>query len=534
MECTSTKLTYGQTGFFSKIVTDYINEAPTLRSFYKFPVSMEGINASIKQRQQHPDHREVLVRELTKQYASLPAHELVNKNIQRLSNSTTFTICTAHQPCIFTGNLFFVYKILHVIKLARQCKEAMPGFDFVPVYYMGSEDADLDELGKIWLNGDQLSWDTKQTGAVGRMNTKGLDKLIFRIEGELSVLPFGKELVDLLRECYLGSKDIATATLKLVHALFAEYGLVVLQPDNSELKRVMIPLFEEDLFEQKSSSIVEKSIQALSDNYKVQANPREINLFYLKDSIRERFEKQDDQWKVVNTDISFSEKELKEELQNYPERFSPNVILRGVYQETILPNIAFIGGGGELAYWLEFKELFNHHNIPYPLLVLRNSFLVIEKKWRDKMERIGFAERDIFKTKQALLNELVKRESQQQVTLLEEVNNADEYYGHLKSIAGNIDETLVTHVNALQTRALKSLLDLEKKLLRAEKKKFDNQNRQIINIKSALFPQDSLQERIDNFMPYYAKWGRSFIRIVLDNSLTTEQQFVVLTEKDSH
>ena len=531
MECTSTYLPYGQTGYFSKIVVDYIDQALALQSFYKFPVSEDGLRASVLARQQFPGNRALLVQELTRQYSRLPAHEEVQQNIEKLLDERTFTICTAHQPCIFTGSLFFIYKILHAVKLARQCKASMPGYDFVPVYYMGSEDADLDELGNIWLNGEQLAWDTKQTGAVGRMNTKGLDKLIYRIEGELSVLPFGNELAKLLKDCYLNSADIATATLKLVHTLFAEYGLVVLLPDNPELKKAMLPVFEEDLFEQKSSSIVEQSIGALSKNYKVQANPREINLFYLKDTIRERFERQGEQWKVVNTNISFSEAQLKEELYNHPERFSPNVILRGIFQETILPNIAFIGGGGELAYWLEFKDLFNYHKVPYPLLILRNSFLVIEKKWNEKISKVGFTNRDIFKSEQVLLNELVKRESQQQVTLLEEVSNADEYYGHLKNIAGNIDETLVTHVSALQTRALKSLLDLEKKLLRAEKKKFDGQNRQIVNIKSALFPQNNLQERIDNFMPYYAKWGKSFINVIFENSLTLEQQFVILTEK---
>ena len=491
---------------------------------------MEGIKASIAARQQYTGNRGLLVQELQKQYAQLASHDLVNQNIQKLSDNTTFTICTAHQPCIFTGNLFFVYKILHAIRLARECKIAMPEYNFVPVYYMGSEDADLDELGKIWLSGEPLVWDAKQSGAVGRMKTKGLEKLIYRIEGELSVLPYGKELVALLKDCYLNGTDIATATLRLVHSLFGEYGLIVLLPDNRELKRVMIPVFEEDLFEQKSSSIVEESIGGLSENYKVQANPREINLFYLKDNLRERFERDGDRWRVVNTDMSFSKDELREELHNFPERFSPNVILRGVFQETILPNIAFIGGGGELAYWLEFKNLFDYHQVPYPLLVLRNSFLVIEKKWKDKIARIGFAETDIFKNQEALLNELVKRESQQQVTLLEEVNNADEYYGHLKSIAGNIDETLVTHVSALQTKALKSLLDLEKKLLRAEKKKFDNQNRQIINIKSALFPNNNLQERVDNFMPYYAKWGKNFLYQVLENSPALEQEFVIITE----
>ena len=532
MDCTSTTLPYGQTGYFSKIVVDYINGSPDLEPFYQYPVSMKGLAASIAARKQFTGNRPLLVRELKRVYAALPSHQEVYGNIEKLSDDRTFTICTAHQPCIFTGTLFFIYKILHVIKLAKECKASMPDYNFVPVYYMGSEDADLDELGKIWLNGEQLTWDTKQTGAVGRMNTKGLDKIIYRIEGELSVLPFGHELISLLKDCYLSSPDITTATFKLVHALFAEYGLVVFLPDNPEYKKAMIPVFEEDLFQQKSSAIVEQSITALSKNYKVQANPREINLFYLKDNIRERFEREDDQWKVVNTEIIFSRDELKQELYSNPERFSPNVILRGIYQETILPNIAFIGGGGELAYWLEFRNLFEYHNVPYPLLVLRNSFLYIEKKWKEKIEKIGFTETDIFKSQDLLLNELVRRESQQQITLLEEVSNADEYYGHLKSIAGNIDETLVTHVSALQTRALKSLLGLEKKLLRAEKKKFDDQQRQIVNIKSALFPQNSLQERIDNFMPFYARWGKEFIDMILKKSLTQEQEFVVLTEEE--
>ena len=531
MDCTSTNLAYGQTGYFSKIVIDYIEQAAALKPFYKFAVSMEGIRAAISERRRFSGHRQVLVDQLGLQYSAVSPHPLVDENVAKLSDERTFTICTAHQPCIFTGSLFFVYKILHAVKLAQQCKAEMPEYDFVPVYYMGSEDADLDELGKIWLSGEQLNWETKQTGSVGRMKTKGLDKILYRIEGELSVLPFGKELVSLLRDCYLNSPDISTATLKLVHALFADYGVVVVIPDNAALKELMIPVFEEDLFNQKSSAIVEQSIESLSKNYKVQANPREINLFYLKDDLRARFEREEEEWRVVNTDISFSEDQLRKELYDHPERFSPNVILRGIFQETILPNVAFIGGGGELAYWLEFKNLFAHYKVPYPVLILRNSFLIVQKKWRQKIEKIGFSEQDIFKSQQELLNDLVKRESQQQITLLEEVNNADEYYGHLKNIAGNVDETLVVHVTAMQTRALKSLLSLEKKLLRAEKKKFDDHHRQIVTIKSALFPDDNLQERIDNFMPYYALWGKEFINSIFANSLTLEQEFVILKER---
>ena len=192
MECTSTNLPYGQTGYFSKIVVDYINQAPALRAFYKHPVSEEGLRASIAARQQYAGNRTLLVHELKRQYSQVPSHDLVQQNIEKLAEDRTFTVCTAHQPCIFTGSLFFIYKILHAIKLAGECKSLMPEYNFVPVYYMGSEDADLDELGKIWLSGEALTWDTKQTGAVGRMNTKGLEKLIYRIEGELSVLRIRK------------------------------------------------------------------------------------------------------------------------------------------------------------------------------------------------------------------------------------------------------------------------------------------------------------------------------------------------------
>src|SRR5687767_6682881 len=212
MDCTSTKLPYADTGYFSKLVVDYLNQAAPLQSFYQHPVSKEGMRAAIKNRQSVHHHRQLLTDELTKQYANLPASSPVQENIKKLGSENTFTITTAHQPAIFTGTLYFVYKILHTVKLAEQLKKDFPENDFVPVYWMGSEDADLDELGHIYLGGEKIVWETKQTGAVGKMQTKGLDKLIHRIEGELSVQPFGPSLIQLLRRCYLESPDIQTAT----------------------------------------------------------------------------------------------------------------------------------------------------------------------------------------------------------------------------------------------------------------------------------------------------------------------------------
>jgi bacillithiol biosynthesis cysteine-adding enzyme BshC len=531
MDWTSTHLPYRQTGYFSRIITDYLDQAATLSPFYSHAVTKEGFRDAIEARQRAPINRKVLVDALREQYAGVKPAPQVEQNITRLAEENTFTVVTAHQPAIFTGHLYFIYKILHTIRLADSLRQQYPSAHFVPVFYMGSEDADLEELGNIYLGGEKLVWDTKQTGAVGRMKPKGLEKLIFRIEGELSVQPFGKELVGLLKEVYLESPDIQTATFRLIHQLFAEYGLVVLIPDRASLKQLVIPVFEDDLFGHQPSEIVSKTIAQLAVHYKVQANPREINLFYLKDDIRGRIEQVDENFIVHTTELQFTKEELREELHSYPERFSPNVILRGLFQETILPNIAFIGGGGETAYWLELKGLFEHYQTPFPVLVLRNSFLLVERQWKEKMEKAGLGVADLFRPVEELLNGLVKRESQQTLNLEEEIAVANRYYESLKKLARPVDPTLEQHVTALQTRAVEPLRILEKKLLKAEKRKFGDLQRQLQALKSALFPQGGLQERVENFMPWYAKRGPRFIHDLYIHSPVLEQEFVVLVEK---
>ncbi|HEX7846853.1 MAG TPA: bacillithiol biosynthesis cysteine-adding enzyme BshC, partial [Chitinophagaceae bacterium] len=384
MDCIATRIPYRQTNAFSNIILDYLDHAEALKKFYAQPPSLQGIQKAIEERKKFTTNREVLVQELKKQYEAVSVSEQTKKNIESLLSPKSFTITTAHQNNIFTGPLYFIYKIVHAIKLADHLNESLPGNHFVPVYYIGSEDADLDELNHIWLEGEKLVWKTKQKGAVGRMKVdKELTRLIRLIEGQISVLPHGEEIISLLKDSYSEGKTIQDATFHFVNSLFAEYGLVVLLPDNAALKKQMVAIFEDDLCNQTASAIVEASAKKLEEaGYKVQANPREINLFYLKDDLRERIEFVNGEWKVVNGSGKFSKEELLQELRDHPERFSPNVILRGLYQETILPNIAFIGGGGETAYWLQLKELFEHYKVPFPVLVLRNSFLVIEKKWQ--------------------------------------------------------------------------------------------------------------------------------------------------------
>ena len=532
MNFSSEFIDYTKTGFFSKTVADYISGDAGLKPFYQHPVSIDGVKAAIQQRKKINTDRKLLVDVLTKQYSNIKLTPKQQLNIQQLSNTDSFTITTAHQPNIFTGPMYFIYKILHTIKLSETLQKQLPENKFVPIYYMGSEDADLDELGHIYIDGEKFEWKTDQTGAVGRMKVDtALIELIQRIEGQLLIYPFGKEIIDLMKSFYKEGITIEQATFKLVNELFADYGLIILLPDNADLKRSFIPVIEKELKTEFSHKAVSETAAAFPTEYKVQASGRELNMFYLKDDKRERIEMHNAQFSILNFHLRLSETEIIKELNEHPERFSPNVILRPVFQEFILPNIIFIGGGGEIAYWLELKKVFEAVNVPYPMLIVRNSFMVIGKEIKTLAEKLQFTPIDLFKKEMDLLNILVKRDTDQRLTLEQEKKNICAIYKDIKSVVAPIDTTLNQHVQSLHLQTIKKLEALEKKMLRAEKRKFQTQQRQLQKIKAALFPHNNLQERIDSILPYYAHQGKDFIKVLYENSLSLEQQFGILTEK---
>jgi bacillithiol biosynthesis cysteine-adding enzyme BshC len=529
MDRTSTQIAYGETGYYTKIILDYLGGNEQLQPFYKHAVSKKGLKAAIEERKAYPTDRKLLAEVLQKHYTGADPTKQQLQNIQLLNNTNCFTITTAHQPNIFTGPLYFIYKILHTIKLCDQLKTEMPENYFVPVFYLGSEDADLEELGHVYINSVKHEWKTNQTGAVGRLKIdKALIKILDDIGGEITIQTYGAEIISLMKTCYTEGASIEQATFKLINALFGDYGLIVLLPDDADYKKTFIPVVEMELKEQFSYKIVKDTVAAFPKTYKVQAGGRDLNMFYLKDDIRERIEKRNGQYPVINTQYSFTEQEMVTEIKNNPERFSPNVILRPVFQEMILPNIAFIGGGGEIAYWLELKNVFAAVKVPFPVLILRNSFLLAEKSHSEKAQKLGFSVTDLFKSEQELLNALVKRDTEVQLSLEKQRQQVHEFYSQLKNTAGAVDITLQAHTEALEKQALRKIDTLEKKMLRAEKKKFEAQQRQLHKLKTQLFPHDNLQERIENFMPFYAKWGKVFLKTVYENSLGLEQEFVVL------
>jgi bacillithiol synthase len=524
-------LSYDSTGYFSKIVSDYLSGAETLKPFYQHLPNLDGIKHAITGRQQFATPRTLLVEQLKEQYTGLELSTKTSKHIEALLADNTFTITTAHQPNIFTGPLYFIYKILHAVKLAEYLSAEMPEYNFVPVYYMGSEDADLDEIGSLNVGGAALKWNTKQTGAVGRMKVdKAFIALIQSIEGQIGVLNHGPELTQLFKQCYQEGRTIQLATLELVNHLFADFGVVVLIPDNTGLKKAYHAVVKKELVEGFSQKAVSITAKALEEHYKVQAGGRDINLFYLIENRRERIEMQGDVYEVKALDLKFTQEQILMELENHPERFSANVILRGGFQETILPNIAFIGGGGELAYWLELKSVFETVGIPYPVLILRNSFLQVSRRQFQQMQQLDISVEALFLNSFDLLNQYVKKQTQKQLQIETEMSAIWAVYEQLKLVVNKVDGTLETHVAALQTKSAKRLKALEKKLLRAERLQHDTAARQIESLKTGLFPNNSLQERVYNFSTDFSKYGQSWMQTIYQASSALDMKFVLIVQ----
>lgn len=529
MDCKIELIDYAETGYFSKTILDYLKEYPPLRPFYEYSPAHPPFESIIEKRKSFPTDRKLLVSELQSQYSDMVKSDKVFVNIQLLGEENTFTICTAHQPNLFTGFLYFVYKNLHAIRLSEYLKTKFPKYNFIPVYYMGSEDNDLEELGTVHIGDHTYRWQTTQKGAVGRMSTEGLQSMIEDVTETIGTNEYAQKIRSILKEAYLQHTDIQTATSFLVNELFGEYGLVTVNADTPGFKRAILPVMEEELFRGSSFKIVSKTIDELSKHYTPQASPREINLFYLKDQLRERIVREGEGWKVLNTDKVFDKKELEDELQAHPERFSPNVILRGVLQESILPNIVFIGGGGELAYWMELKALFEHYIVPYPLLMLRNSVLWVDAKSVQRLNKIGLMPQELFQDTETLINDFVEKNTQKQLVLKEEYKQIENLYAELNKKASDIDVTLKDSVAAARKKSLVAIGKLEHKFLKAEKKKFAWQADLISHVKNVLFPHHHLQERWENLVPFYAVYGPDFIDTVYKNLDPLNKHFTVIS-----
>lgn len=521
---------YQETGYFTKIISDYLNRSSLLAPFYgNFP-ALEQFKVQIEKKEMNysEEIRGIMATRAEKQNSAILQSETTKENIGLLSKATTFTVVTGHQLNLNTGPLYFLYKIISTINLCRQLKGAFSLYNFVPVFWMASEDHDFDEVNFFNYHDKKIDWNTIASGPVGRLGTRTLEKVFIEYSGLLGNSSNASYLRDLFQNSYLKHINLASATRFLVNELFGEYGLVILDGDDVSLKQVFIPYMRDDLLHQSCYSEVSRSIEALQKNYRIQVNPREINLFYIKDGLRERIIYEDGIYRINNTHKQFTLAEIETELKEHPDRFSPNVMMRPLYQEVVLPNLCYIGGGGELAYWFQLKGFFDHQKVPFPVLLLRNSVLIISKKQAGKLERLGITNEALFTQKEKLIKEMIARKSEIVIDLDNQKNRVMEMFAELEALSDQTDPSFSGAVLAEKKRQLNGIDKLEKRLLKAQKRKMGDLVQRLDLLKEALFPKGALQERTDNFSVFYEQYGSEFIQGLIETLDPLELKFSVL------
>jgi len=485
-----------------KLVEDYFNGIDSLRSFYARNPTLDGVIKAAKERSAFPIDRNALVNELKLQSAkSSYASKETQRQIDRLLSEDVFTITTGHQLCVYGGPMFFIYKIISAIKACEMLQEE--GVQAVPVYWMASEDHDFEEINHIFYNTQKATWDIAAKGPVGRLKLNGLEGFKQQLSSVMGNYPMKLDALRKMDEIFHVSKTLAEAIRDFVYWLFADRGVIVIDADSVPLKRLFSDVVRQELQSSTSFNAVNASTQQLVDlGYGGQVTPREINLFWMQDGYRERIEKTASGFQTVDGQHAWSADELFQQLDRHPECFSPNVVLRPVYQEVLLPNLAYIGGLGELSYWLQLKRVFDAYNVFFPAILLRDMAIILSEKTLKRLGQLDISVEDVHSPFDELFNTLVRREGSHEHLVDDKASEIGRMLSALTDSIGEFDPSLERSAETERARILKRLNVLQKKVMRSDRRNNEVIERQLKEVYTDIRPHNTPQERIENFLRF--------------------------------
>lgn len=516
---------------FSARDVAYATGAPELAPFFKYPVTLEAFGQVMKDKAGDKTNRQLLVAELLAQYEGLEQADTARTQVQSLLNGNSWTVITAHQPSLFTGPLYFIYKICSTINLARQLNERYTRQHVVPVFIIGGEDHDFAEINHARIKQEMVTWEATKGvgGSVSALSLEELGPALTALKALLGgdFTPFG--IFDRIKRAYTGDKTYGEATFHFVHDLFKDTELVVANPSRVAFKAAFRPLMEREIFEQVSQPLIEATQEQLTAaGFSGQAHAREINLFYLSPGRRDRIVFQDGHYGILDTAKVFTEAEFRTELAEHPERFSPNVVMRPLFQELIFPNLAYIGGGGELAYWLERKAQFAAFGLNFPMLIRRNSVVWVDRRSQQQLDKLQLGLKDLLQHEDLIIRDYVAAHSPHDLSLAAEWTQLENLFASLAQKAKAIDPTLEKAALAEGTRQTKIIRQFESRLRRIEKKKYQDAMETIRELRARLFPGNSLQERKDNFLNVYLETGEEMFTTLIDALDPLQEGLVVV------
>lgn len=524
---TINKISFNDIENIPQLIKDFLDHR--IEGFEESTFSLEHFTKQIhlKQESYTPEQREILFNVLEDQLSNLKLSTKQKENLENLKLPDTFTITTGHQLNLFSGPVFFVYKILQTIKTCSYLKVNFPDFNFVPVYWMASEDHDFAEINHFKTENNYYEINERSGGPVGRIEISDTF-FISEFEKEFKDSVFGTELILMLKEAHKVGNTLTDAIKVLVNRLFSDFGLLIIDGDSKELKNQIKDVFKDEILNFSLYNTSKEKVNFLTKKYgKVQVNPREINLFYFSET-RDRIDFDGNKYIIVDKSLQFSQEEILNELENFPERFSPNALMRPVYQEKVLPNLAYIGGNAEIMYWLELKDYFEKINIPFPILIPRNSMLFLQEKTLKKIDRLNLRIDDFFQNFATITNGKILDDSIIAKVLKEKENFLIKSFSELRAIAETTEQSFGNMVKAEEVRQLKSLKRMEKRLLHAEKIKQAELLERLEKLFLDVHPSKTWQERVYNFSVFFADYGYSWLETCLEEMVVQESKLIIV------
>lgn len=503
---------------FSKLDRDINRHPSPLSSFAKWPASIHSIEDIIQARKNYYTDRRLIHEVFLDQYSHLSDNKVSGDLISSIPSEQTYTVVTAHQPCLFTGPAFVISKALSTIKLANQIQNKYPQYKIIPVFVIGSEDHDVEELNHCFLFGQKITWHTDQRGPVGRYNLDNIGTVLDEVTQLLSASKHGEEIIPMIKNAYSSTNSFAQAFQIMLHEILGHLGILILNTDDARFKHYLKPYILSEITSSTAKPFIQKTQAELKTlGYDPAAFARDINFFYFGNGYRDRIEKKEGVYTIIGQDKNFSEKEMKDEIELHPEHFSPNVIMRPLYQEILLPNLAYVGGGGELSYWIERKYQFESLGVPYPMLVRRDSFMIMQPEQFDQLKQYKLTLSDLASRQDLLINKVTETLSTSSIQLSEESKNIIEWMDHIRIKAETVDKTLGPNVEGEKSKILKAIETIEKKMLKAEKLKLEVQLNKVKKLQDKLMPDNGLLERKENFMTFYAEYGVAWADTLLQD-----------------
>ena len=517
-----------KTGLFSNLICDFINNDDQFKKHSS--INIASVLDKIKKKKFL--YRDVLTKTLKKQYRKTLFHKVdlskVKYNLSQLSSEQSFTITTGHQLNIFANPLFLIYKITTVIAYVNFLNKKITDYYFIPCFWMATEDHDFQEIQGFNFYNKDYTVTANNEDAVGNLSSDFVLENLSKIQEELMSTEYGVELYHIYKQAYSQNVNYADATRSLLTSLFGDYGLVVIDGNHRDLKKIFSHDMKDDVIQEYVYIEMLKYIQSTQKKYKPEVNAMRYNIFYLYAGKRYKIKFNGEQYVTLNK--QWSKEKLLEEISQFPERFSPNVILRTLYQEHIMPNIMYIGGPSEIAYWLQCQDLFDVRKIDYPFLALRSHFLFLSKKASKIKLKLDLSNIYLFRTYEEKVKHIIRK-----FKLL----NIDTHLNKLNQLLLDIEKEIRTKDHRVldsffvfEKRISNEINRLNTKIIKFEKTKHEVILQKIRTLNDEVFPSKNIQERVISFMPYYIKYGKSFFNLLIQESSIFVNKYTILTEED--